>query len=788
MSDAILSPGGDARPPRSEFPIAHRTLEAGRPRPAGWSFPRALRGGVTPPPGCGNRILFLLVFVFGAALRATEPTPATTLTFVANAENLTQPRVRYTGRAWTADQGGFLTGTGRGQRLLAAVAPGAGDFRIECELSLPRAGKESAVILGAESEIVMAGGAKSWRLKGRLFRAADAPVEITVPEIKPGASFSLVVERTGETVTVHVNRTLVHRGPGGTVAPSPLGFDPETGTVQLYTFSATGRFPAAGAVPKPFGNSFGMQLRARPATLDAVHAPVIVREAPTNEPSLVARRDGTLELYAVTKPESDSISVIRSRDGGLTWSVPEIAFKLPGRAYYAVVVLEAADCALHAVYHILGEGPGGYRGRLYEVYHTTRPAGAAAWNAPQRVVPGYVGSINGFIQLRRSGRLLLAVARAVPAREAPPAGGPDRGWNDTVVYFSDDQGATWRQSTDVLSLELTTPNVTRYGAIEPALLELRDGRVWMLVRDRGGRLWQTFSSDGEHWPALTRSPFISSDSPADLLRLRDGRIVLLTNACQNWTDPRSYAMGGREVLHAAISADEGKTWRGFREILHETNVVSGGDRGTSYATLAQNTAGKIVVASGQGEGKRAILLLDPAWLEETSVRDDVASGPTWWTQYGDDGLTVETVAGGGRAVAIPLKSSGLCGALWNFPIADRGELRFRLWFPREATALRLALNDHFNRIDDVRAAAHAVFELDWTASAPAAGAWHDVALQWSGATGAGELELTLDGKPAGRISARRPAQFGLNYLRVEFRGASDRDRVLIADLRATASK
>ncbi len=748
-------------------------------------FPRV---GVAPPRWGGNRILFLLGLIWGAALRAAEPTSVTTVTFVANAENLTQPRVRYTGRAWSADQGGYLVGNGRGHRLLAGVVPDAGDFRVELELSLPRAGRESTVVFGAESEIGLVSGAKTWRLKGRFFRAADLPWEIVVPEIKPGTPFSLGVERVGANVAVRVNGAVVHRGSCSAAAPGLLGLDPETGTVQLHTFSATGHFPAAGTPEQPFGNAFGLQLRVRPATLAAVRAPVIIREAPTNEPSLVARRDGTLELYSVTKPESDSINVIRSRDGGLTWGAAELAFKLPGRAYYAVVVIEAADGALHAVYHLLGEGPGGYRGRLYEVYHTRRPAGATRWTAPQRVVPGYVGSLNGFIQLSGRGRLVLAVGRAVPGREVSPRSGPDRGWNDTFVYLSDDQGATWRQSADVLSLELATPNVTRYGAIEPALLELRDGRVWMLVRDRGGRLWQTFSSDGEHWPALTRSPFISSDSPADLLRLRDGRIVLLTNACQNWTDPRSYAMGGREVLHAAISADEGKTWRGFREILHETNVVSGGDRGTSYATLAENTAGKVVVVSGQGEGKRAIALFDPAWLEESTMGDDLASGPVWWTQYGDEGLAVETLAGGGRAAALPLKSTGLCGALWNFPSAARGELTFRLWCPRETKALRFALNDHFNRSDDGRAAAHAVFELDWTTAAPEPAAWHDVAFRWSGATGAGELEVTVDGQSAGRINARRPAQFGVNYLRVEFRGTADRDRVLIADLRATASK
>lgn len=519
----------------------------------------------------------------------------------------------------------------------------------------------------------------------------------------------------------------------------------------------------------------GVRLRPAPGDLASIHAPAVIREAPTNEACLVARGDGALELYSIGKPESDQATVMRSTDGGLTWTQPAPAFRLHTRAYYAIQVLEAGDGTLHAVVHDYREGPGGYRGRLWEVYHARRPPGGE-WTRPRLIVPGYIGSIRGFVQLK-SGRLVLAVARAIPERMEPPKSGPDFGWHNTFVYFSDDAGATWRESPDQLTLALPGPNTTRYGAIEPVLLELRDGRLWMLVRDRGGRLWQSFSSDGGgRWPPLERSPFISSDSPAALLRLRNGKIVLLANACQNWSDARSYAMGGREVLHAAISADEGRTWRGFREVLHEPPVATRGDRGTGYASAVENSQGKVVVVSGQGEGKRAILAFDPRWLEETGQRDDLASGPVAWTNYGAGPVRAAAEAG----VALPVEAGRAGGALWNFPSGAGGEISARFTVPEGVAGLRLCLTDHFSRIDDRKAGDHAVFAIPLEPRGT-----FDLRLTWRDAAGAsGTLTLAVAGAPPQTIVARRPAQFGVNYLRVEFAPGSASGEVRIARLAA----
>ena len=526
--------------------------------------------------------------------------------------------------------------------------------------------------------------------------------------------------------------------------------------------------------------TFGLRLRPAPTSWSEVRAPVVLRGAPTNETSLVRRADGTIELYSVAKPASDAVEVIRSRDGGMTWSGPERAFKLPATAYYALQVLEASDGALHAVVHGLGEGPGGYRGRLYEVYHFRRVSSTADWSAPKRIVPGYVGSIRGFIQLR-NGRLLLAVGRAVPEREKAPIKPPDFGWNDTLVYLSDDQGETWRQSPDVLQLELPGPGVTRYGAIEPALLELERGRVWMLVRDRGGRLWESRSSDGERWPALTRSEFVSSDSPAACLRLRDGRVVLLTNACQNWSDPRSYAAGGREVLHAAISTDDGKTWNGYREVLQDSPTDAKGDRGTAYPTLVENTSGKIVFASGQGEGKRALVTFDPGWLLESEHEDDWTLGPVGWTSFG--GAKLKVISGSKDATLSLRTELSAAGASWNFPLASSGTVRLRVRSGIRLAEVRLSLTDHFSRGDDSKAADHAIYTCYFQHAGlaePLAEIGEAVTIEWDHQRA---MIRVGEAGPAVELRPQRAPVRGLNYLRLDLPSGSSLE---LSDLRMSA--
>src|SRR5439155_800553 len=157
-----------------------------------------------------------------------------------------------------------------------------------------------------------------------------------------------------------------------------------------------------------------------------------------------------------------------------------------------------------------------------------------------------------------------------PSPPAPPWDDPVGIWESTT-YYSDDEGVSWRRSPVVLTVPVPIDYPGRHpGACEPVVLELQDGRVWMLIRNQTGHLYESFSPDGVEWSAPRPTRFPSSDSPASVVRLPGGEIVVVWNNCQA-PAPRggAFIYTGRDALHAALSPDEGKTWLGYREVYRD---------------------------------------------------------------------------------------------------------------------------------------------------------------------------------------------------------------------------
>ncbi len=489
------------------------------------------------------------------------------------------------------------------------------------------------------------------------------------------------------------------------------------------------------------------------------NAPVVLRESPENEAAVVKLPDGELKIFYIAKNKTQ-IDSIRSKDNGKSWDEPEMEFELPGNAYYALEVIFDRDNELHCIFHIRGEGDNGYNGRHYNLWHCRTTDGRAQWTKPTEFYNGYVGSIRGFIQLP-NGRLLVSVSIAVPHRVKKPDSGIDYGWHDIVGFYSDDNGLSWKTSPSALVVEQdNSRGLTRYGGIEPHLGLLKDGRIWMLARTKNGWLYESYSNDNGHtWSDLVKTRFISSDSPAQLQRLDDGRLLLLLNVCQKWDDLRSYAIGGREVLHAAISDDDGKTWYGFREIMYAPDIaVVKGDRGTAYATTAQMNDGRIIVVSGQGEGQRSVIAFAPQWLSETSINDDF-NGEKYWTAYGsfDTAIAPHPDNATRKALHVYDMAGNLSsGMVYNFPMMTQGTVKLKI--KPSGEVIRAALTDNFSVVNDTLANDNANFPFELKLRA---GVWNDIEIKFNNKA----AQIITNGN-AVDLPIKRDMIWGVNYLRL----------------------
>ena len=265
--------------------------------------------------------------------------------------------------------------------------------------------------------------------------------------------------------------------------------------------------------------------------------------------------DGRLMASFVRKkPEAYQFAARFSEDSRRSWTDPQDLLHLfEVGVGQGGQILTLPDGKHHAF--LLNDANTGGRGRQ-DIWQVKSQDGHR-WEGLRQIWLGHTTSLNSVIQLR-SGRILLPFSYRTKRSWDNRGPGSDSfsfmGNFSSTLFYSDDEGKTWQQSPT----EPKTPtpdSLNPYGAIEPVVVELSDGRVWMLLRTQLGRLYESFSTNGITWSGARPTRLLSSDSPAALMRLGKDKIVLFWNFCLRFPDAR----GGRQVLHAAISEDEGKT-------------------------------------------------------------------------------------------------------------------------------------------------------------------------------------------------------------------------------------
>ena len=120
------------------------------------------------------------------------------------------------------------------------------------------------------------------------------------------------------------------------------------------------------------------------------------------------------------------------------------------------------------------------------------------WSAAKQLSPAgkYTGLTNGRCIRLRTGRILL---------EAWEGG-------DSYCCLSDDDGKTWRDSQRV--------QPAKGQCYEPACIELKDGRVMMLMRTGLGGQYKSLSQDGgETWSEPVPTPLAGTAAPVAITRI-----------------------------------------------------------------------------------------------------------------------------------------------------------------------------------------------------------------------------------------------------------------------------
>ena len=189
--------------------------------------------------------------------------------------------------------------------------------------------------------------------------------------------------------------------------------------------------------------------------------------------------------------------------------------------------------------------------------------GGKTWTDRQMIAPGYCGSLNDIIQTR-TGEVVVPIQQYVPK--------PGR--HCQYTWMSADDGKTWQRS----NLIDIGGHGHHDGIFEGSLVELKDGRLMMLMRTPRDRFWRAYSSDGGRtWKQVEPTNVAASTAPGFVMRLASGRLALVWNPLPPGAKMRPLselrpgdkphgqgselpAQYWRNSLQIALSEDEGQTW------------------------------------------------------------------------------------------------------------------------------------------------------------------------------------------------------------------------------------
>ena len=536
--------------------------------------------------------------------------------------------------------------------------------------------------------------------------------------------------------------------------------------------------------------------------LQRIYEPTVVGIPPSDaRNSLCVMPDGEIRAYGVryrTEAHPESVPVyLSSNDCGLTW-----------KQHFAQGVMGAA-----AFFPATG--------RWIRCGET---AGSGTWvwisnigpddaNPQKTKVSDSLYSDPFLPQQSMDGRYIFFTAQQQDAAEKRPG----------AFFRSDDNGATFH----CIPLPLPPQQQVAYphkdvrwsisNGTEPNVCETAPGKLLLLLRNSTDCFYQTVSEDGgEHWSNPEPSPFQGCNTTPFLLRLSDGRIVCFWNntrplaevdhSAQRNAKPSVLSgrcedhFTNRDASHVAISEDGGKTLIGARELYlngirnnadfrYIGTPLSSNDKSVHQFQAIELPYNKILVAVGQNEISRRLIIFDLDWLYETERHEDFYEGlVNVSTQVYLKSVVGHTDRNGhcsynrtnGAVKAMdpegsPWEVVQLCriddprllnpiqGLVWNFPAALQGEVETEILLAEDA--VRISLCDCWFNPCDEHVAEEALFSFRLDGRTLPPGGYHKIRMLFD--LSQRTAQLFVDGKKVSTCAMAHDYSIGLSYLHIQ---------------------
>ena len=184
----------------------------------------------------------------------------------------------------------------------------------------------------------------------------------------------------------------------------------------------------------------------------------------------------------------------------------------------------------------------------------------------------------------------------------------------SVVKVSKDDGKTW-SNCDV-------PDSG--GLVQMDIVRLSEENLIAFFRSRyADWVYKSHSNGGCHWSAPARTQLPNNNASIQVVRLKDGHLVIAFNNAQATTTRGKPRTAPRTILSVALSVNNGKTWPWVRDVQagNEPPPFRPGENPEySYPSIVQSPNGMLQMAFTFRRETIKYMTFPEQWIKEGTTK------------------------------------------------------------------------------------------------------------------------------------------------------------------------